>query len=279
MDAPTNNPQPSGSQSQTLGLKFAESRAPGTPILDAEGLTKGEAISLVDLARYWARIGKAEPSPQHPSMAECVPALLEAVVDGWDSSEGAPEVPVEPSRNKRDTGLKIGTWEEDLQPSLAETAGAKRKQTHDAEVPQKKKPSARKQGADAWLTPSLPKDGGFKYTFRDTFFRQAPHNKVVVYNPGMSHFKAMQRCISIYDRAEEHRVNDFNKRLVLAMSRRRITGFAQSGNVGDDEGHPEIPREESIEKLFVVLRLACDAFDEHWDLIARLRGKPGHGSS
>ncbi|WAO85642.1 Hypothetical protein NCS54_00289000 [Fusarium falciforme] len=254
MDAPTDIPRPSSSQRQTLGLKFAESRAPETPILDAEGLTKGEAISLVDLARYWARMGKTEPSPQHPSMAECLPALLEAVFDGWDSSEGAPEVPIEPGRNKRDTGLKIGTWEEDLQPSLTETA-------------------------DAWLTLSLPKDGGFKYTFRDAFFRQAPHNKVVVYSPGMSHFKAMQRCISIYDRAEEHRVNDFNKRLVLAMSRRRITGFAQSGNVGDDEGHPEIPREESIEELFVVLRLACDAFDERWDLIARLRGKLGDGSS
>ncbi|KAJ4210514.1 hypothetical protein NW767_000787 [Fusarium falciforme] len=261
MDAPTDIPQPSSSQRQTLGLKFAESRAPQTPILDAEGLTKGEAISLVDLARYWTRIGKTEPSPQHPSMAECLPALLEAVFDGWDSSEGAPEAPIEPGRNKRDTGLKIGTWEEDLQPSLAETAGAKRKQTDDAEKPQKKKPSARKQGADAWLTLSLPKDGGFKYT------------------PGMSHFKAMQRCISIYDQAEEHRVNDFNKRLVLAMSRRRIPRFAQSGNVGDDEGHPEIPREESIEELFVVLRLACDAFDEHWELIAKLRGKLGHGSS
>ncbi|UPK96118.1 hypothetical protein LCI18_007053 [Fusarium solani-melongenae] len=159
MDAPTDSSQPS--QRQTLGLTFAESRAPETPILGPEGLTKNEALSLVDLARYWARIGKTEFSFQeHPSTSECLPIFLKAVFDEWDSTEGAPSVPRKlENRKEEDKGLIVGTWEEDLPPSLVET--------DDAEAPQKKKPSARKRGADAWLTLVLDENSAYDYGFLD----------------------------------------------------------------------------------------------------------------
>lgn len=277
MDAATDNAQPS--QRQTLGLKFVESRAPGTPILDSGGLTKAVTLSLVDLARYWVRIGKTESSFQHPPTSECLPDLLKAVFDEWNSTEGEPAIPKEPGLKKEDSGILVGTWEEDLPPSRAETVGSKRKQTEDAEEPQKKKPSARKQGADAWLTLTIFKEGGHKYLFRDTSFRAAPKNKVVVYKPGMSEFKAKKRCITIYDLAEKDRVNSFNRRLVLATARKRICRFAESGNVGDDESLPEIDRDDCIKKLFVPLRLARDAINEEWEFLGKLLDKPSNGSS
>ncbi|KAL6352903.1 hypothetical protein LRP88_13378 [Fusarium phalaenopsidis] len=277
MDSLTDDAQ--ASQRQTLGLKFAESRVPETPILDAGGLTKAEAVSLVDLARYWARIGKTGSSYQHPPTSECLPVLLKAVFEGWDSTEGEPAVPKEAGRKKEGSRILVGTWEGDLRPSIAETTGSKRKQAEDAEESQKKKPSARKRGADAWLTLTIFKEGGYKYMFRDASFRTAPKNKVIIYNPGMSEFKAMKRCITIYDLAEKDRVNGFNRRLVLAIARKRISRFAQSGNVGDDESLPEIDRDDSIEERFVVLRLARDAINEQWGLLGRLLNKPGNGSS
>ncbi|KAI8687244.1 hypothetical protein NCS56_00296800 [Fusarium sp. Ph1] len=205
MDSLTDDAQ--ASQRQTLGLKFAESRVPETPILDAGGLTKAEAVSLVDLARYWARIGKTGSSYQHPPTSECLPVLLKAVFEGWDSTEGEPAVPKEAGRKKEGSRILVGTWEGDLRPSIAETTGSKRKQAEDAEESQKKKPSARKR------------------------------------------------------------------------ARKRISRFAQSGNVGDDESLPEIDRDDSIEERFVVLRLARDAINEQWGLLGRLLNKPGNGSS
>ncbi|RSL69137.1 hypothetical protein CEP54_002461 [Fusarium duplospermum] len=285
MNASTDNAQPS--QRQTLGLKFAESRAPETPILNAEGLTKAEALSLVDLARYWARIGKTEYSYQEdPSTWECLPTFLNAVFADWDSTHGAPTVPrTMPRSQKEDKGLVIGRWGEDIAPSRTEVASAKRKQTDSAEEPPAKKPPTkkpsfrRKRGENAWLTLILDDMGGYQYQFLDDNARMVPGKTPVVYNPGMTFTKARARCVSIYDQAEKTRVNDFNKRLLLATARRYITKFVDSGNPGDDEGLLEMAREVDIEERFVVLRLAHEVLNRERDVLDESLSMIGHGSS
>ncbi|KAJ3465404.1 hypothetical protein MRS44_006062 [Fusarium solani] len=230
---------------EKLDLVAAPSRAPKKVIAKAYDLTSIELFMLGDLAEPWARIdgdGKEESLT-----TEMLENFLKAVFKKWDSTNGAPDIPKDPTqRDKREMSVQIGTWAHDAPESIANERKRKREGKDESEI---KEAKARKLGVTAWLAVSTEHPEVVKFELRDDNQRMVSQNKVKInYRPDTTYESTQIQSMRIFDQAEAARAEEFNKRLLIALARNRIVAASKNGNGLEDSPSPLIAADHQLGK-------------------------------
>ncbi|RTE70129.1 hypothetical protein BHE90_015486 [Fusarium euwallaceae] len=191
----------------------AQHRASGARISRPNQLTAWENCRLNDLAEAW--LGVKLGCQREESFS----------AGTW--SRDLDTEPKEDKNQKSSKAARDGTTE-----SKKAKPSKKRKRDDDDEPPKKleKREESRLCSAEAFLYMVLA-DGVPTWKWRDAS-GQTASGRSVDYCDGVTPLDAFIQAIDCHDMFEEARVKDFNEKLILALTRRRIKNWAESGSRG-----------------------------------------------